>query len=78
MMFPKDYSPVYNIILQDAEIFKVTGGRFDCLLEDFNDIISISSSGIGYTELIEMDIETGPNLPSVSSKPDILPSKHHE
>ena len=34
----------------------------------FEDIVSSSLNNIGYTILIEMDIETDPNLPLIASK----------
>ena len=42
------------------------------------DIISSSSNDIGYTKLIEMDIETDPNLPPIASKPYTFLLKHQE
>ena len=42
----------------------------------FEEIMSSSSNDIGYSHLIEMDIETDPNLPPIASKPYMLPLKH--
>ena len=56
-------------VLQDAKISKGTQEELKCLLDNLEDIMSSSSSNIGYMKLIEMDIETDPNLPSVTLKP---------
>ena len=48
------------------------------LIHAFVDIMSSSSNDIGYTRLIEIDIETDPNLPPLASKPYTLPLKYQE
>ena len=67
MIFLRDYTHVRIFILQDDGIYQTTHSKVDCLLEDFSDIMSFYSSDIGYTKLINMDIENDPNLPSVAS-----------
>ena len=64
------------MILQDAKIIKDTQEKLKHLLDIFEDIMSSSSSNIGYTKLIEMDTETDPTLPPIDFKPYILPLKH--
>ena len=52
--------------------------KLNRLMCTFEDIMSSSSNDIGYTRLIEMDIETDANLSPVASKPYMLPLKHQE
>ena len=78
MIFAWDYSTVDKIILQDAEISKITTERLDHLLQDFNVIMSTNTSDIKYIKFIKMEIENDPNLPPVSSKPYTISLKHHE
>ena len=52
--------------------------KLKCLLDNFEDIMSSSSSDIGYTNIIEMDIETDLYLAPVISKPYTPPLKHQE
>ena len=42
---------------------------------EFNDIFSTDSSDIGKTPLLEVEIDTGENLP-IAQKPYTLPLKH--
>ena len=45
------------------------------VIHNFEDSMSSSSNDIGQSKLIEMDIETDPNLLPVASKPCTLPLK---
>ena len=56
------------MLLQDAKIL-VDIERLNGLLHAFEDIMFSSSNDTGYTKLIDMDIETDPNLPPIASKP---------
>ena len=40
--------------------------------------MSSLSNDAGYTKLIQIDIQTDPNLPPIASKPYTLPLKHQE
>ena len=51
--------------------------KFRLLCEEFEDIFSKSSSDIGKTPLITMDIDTG-DSPPVCQRPYNLPLKHRE
>ena len=63
MIFPGDHTPIRKVLLQDAKILSETQEKLNGLIHAFKDIMSSSSNDIGYTKLIEMDIETDPNLP---------------
>ena len=75
MIFPCDHIPVRKVLLKDAKISVETQEKLNGLIHALEDIMSSSSNDIGYTKLIDMDIETDPNLPSVASKPYTLPPK---
>ena len=62
MNFLGVHTLIQKVILQDTKISKVAQEILKYPLDTFEDIISSSSSNIGYTKLIEMDIETYPNL----------------
>ena len=47
MTFIEEYLPVQKVILQDLEILKFTGETFSHLINEYNDIITYSSSGHG-------------------------------
>ena len=78
MIFPGDHTPVRKVLLEDAEILVKTQEKLNGLIYAFEDIMSSSSNDIGCTKLIEMDIETNPNLPPINSKPYTLPFIHQE
>ena len=63
--------------LQDAEVTEENKEKFRLLCEEFEDILSKSSSDIGKTPLITMDIDTG-DSPPVCQRPYNLPLKHRE
>ena len=50
--------------------------RIKWFIDVSKNIISSSSNDIGYTKLIEMDIETDINLPPIAFKPYTLALKH--
>ena len=75
MRFHREHSPVHKSILQDVEVSQITKeGLIIYWLEDFNEIMSMSSSDIGYIKVIKMDKETNPNLLPVASKYAHFPS----
>ena len=64
-----------KVELQDVDITEAQQNAFKELCNEFKDIFSIDSSDIGKTPLIEMEIDTGDNLPT-TQKPYTLPLKH--
>ena len=78
IIFPGDHTPVWKVISQDAKILKDMQEKLKCLLNTFEDIMSSSSCYISHTKLIEMNMETDPNLPPVTSKPYTLSLSHQE
>ena len=77
MIFHGDHKPIRKEVLQDAKISEDIQEKLNCLLHIFKDISS-SSNGIGHTKLIEMNIETDPNLWCIASKPYTIPFKYQE
>ena len=61
--------------LQDAKITEKQQNAFKELCNEFKDILSIDSSDIGKTPLLEMEIDTG-DSPPITQKPYTLPLKH--
>ena len=64
-----------KVELQDADITEAQQNAFKDLCIEFNDIFSADSSDIGKTPLLEVEIDTGDNLP-ITQKPYTLPLKH--
>ena len=64
-----------KVELQDADITKAQQNAFKDLCKEFNDIFLADSSDIGKTPLLEVEIDTGDNLP-ITQKPYTLPLKH--
>ena len=63
--------------MEDADITTDTRDRFEDLCEKHAGAFSKNNKDIGRTTLIEMEIDTGDNLP-VAQNPYTLPLKHHE
>ena len=74
---PAEVNTHRKMQLQDAEVTKENREKFRLLCEEFEDIFSKSSSDIGKTPLITMDINTG-DSPPVCQRPYNLPLKHRE
>ena len=74
---PAEVNTHRKMQLQDAEVTKENREKFRLLCEEFEDIFSKSSSDIGKTALITMDIDTG-DSPPVCQRPYNLPLKHRE
>ena len=72
---PADIEVHRKVELQDADITEAQGNAFKELCIKFNDIFSTDSSDIGKTPLLEVEIDTGDNLP-ITQKPYTLPLKH--
>ena len=64
-----------KVELQDADITEAQKNTFKDLCVEFNDIFSTDSSDIWKTPLLEVEIDTGDNLP-ITQKPYTLPLKH--
>ena len=74
---PAEVNTHRKMQLQDAEVTGENKEEFRLLCEEFEDIFSKSSSDIGKTPLITMDIDTG-DSPPVCQRPYNLPLKHQE
>ena len=72
---PADMEVHRKIELQDADITEAQRNAFKDLCIEFSDIFSTDSSDIGKTPLLEVEIDTGDNLP-ITQKPYTLPLKH--
>ena len=77
LISPGDIYPNKKVKLEDAEISPHTRNRFEDLCEKHTEAFSKNNKDIGRTTLIEMEIDTGDNLP-VAQNPYTLPLKHHE
>ena len=74
---PADIYPNRRVELEDAEISGKTKQQFAQLCNEYDDVFSKNNQDIGKTMLIEMEIDTGDNLP-VAQSPYTLPLKHYE
>ena len=74
---PADIEVHRKVELQDAEVTEAQQKAFKDLCMEFNDIFSTDSSDIGRTPLLEVEIDTGDNVP-ITQKPYTLPLKHAE
>ena len=72
---PADIEVHRKVELQDAEVTEAQQKAFKDLFMEFNDIFSTDSSDIGKTPLLEVEIDTGDNVP-ITQKPYTLPLKH--
>ena len=60
---PADIEVHRKVELQDADITEAQRNAFKDLCIEFKDIFSVDSSDIGKTPLLEVEIDTGDNLP---------------
>ena len=74
---PGDIYPNRKTELQDAEILSKTRERFEKICQEHGKAFSKNNKDIGKTQLIEMEIDTGDQLP-VAQNPYTLPLKHYE
>ena len=72
---PADIKVHRKVELQDTDITEAQWNAFKDLCMEFNDIFSTDSSNIRKTPLLEVEIDTGDNLP-IAQKPYTLPLKH--
>ena len=72
---PADIEVHRNVELQDTDITEEQRNAVKDLCVEFNDIFSTDSSDIGKTPLLEVEIDTGDNLP-ITQQPYTLPLKH--
>ena len=77
LISPGDIYPNKKVKLEDADITADTRNRFEDLCKRHDGAFSKNNKDIGRTTLIEMEIDTGDNLP-VAQNPYTLPLKHHE
>ena len=76
MILPADINKHRKVNIPKEQYSKEAKSKLDDILQNFN-IISKSSSEIGTTPLISMDIDTG-DSPPVSQRHYTLPLKCHE
>ena len=74
---PADIDTQRRVQLKDADVDPQFVKQFEELCEEYSDIFSTSSSDIGKTPLITMDIDTG-DSPPVCQRPYNLPLRHAE
>ena len=72
---PADIEVHRKVELQGTDITEAQQNAFKDLCVEFNDIFSTDSSDIRKTPLLEVEIDTGDNLP-ITQKPYTLPLKH--
>ena len=77
LISPGDVYPNRKVKLEDADITEETRKKFEEMCERHPEAFSKNNKDIGRTTLIEMEIDTGDNLP-VAQNPYTLPLKHHE
>ena len=77
LISPGDVYPKRKVKLEDAEISEETRKKFEEMCDHHPEAFPKNNKDIGRTTLIEMEIDTGDNLP-VAQNPYTLPLKHHE
>ena len=77
LISPGDIYPNRKVELEDADIKETTREDFEILCEQQHEAFSKNNKDIGRTQLIEMEIDTGDNLP-VAQSPYSLPLKHYD
>ena len=77
LISPGDIYPNRKVELEDADIKDATRVSFKALCEQQHEAFSKNNKDIGRTQLIEMEIDTGDNLP-VAQSPYTLPLKHYD
>ena len=77
LISPGDVYLNRKVKLQDAEITDETRKQFEEMCNRHPEAFSKNNKDIGRTTLIEMEIDTGDNLP-VAQNPYTLPLKHHK
>ena len=77
LISPGDIYPNRKVELEDADIKGSNKEDFKILCEQQHEAFSKNNKDIGRTQLIEMEIDTGDNLP-VAQSPYTLPLKHYD
>ena len=77
LISPGDIYPNRKVVLEDADIKSSAKVAFEVLCEQQQEAFSKNNKDIGRTQLIEMEIDTGDNLP-VAQSPYTLPLKHYD
>ena len=77
LISPGDVYPNRKVKLQDVEITDKTRRQFEEMCNRHPEAFSKNNKDIGRTTLIEMELDTGDNLP-VTQNPYTLPLRHHE
>ena len=77
LISPGEVYPNRKVKLEDAEITAETRRQFEEIFDRYPEAFLKNNKDIGRTTLIEMEIDTGDNLP-VAQNPYMLPLKHHE
>ena len=77
LISPGDIYPNRKVELEDTDIKDATRVSFEALCEQQHEAFSQNNKDIGRTQLIEMEIDTGDNLP-VAQSPYTLPLKHYD
>ena len=77
LISPGNIYPNRKVELEDADIKQATRVSFEALCEQQHEAFSKNNKDIGRTQLIEMEIDAGDNLP-VAQSPYTLPLKHYE
>ena len=77
LISPGDIYPNRKVELEDADIKEATKVSFEALCDQQHEAFSKNNKDIGRTQLIEMEIDTGDNLP-VAQSPYTLPLKHYD
>ena len=76
LISPGDIYPNRKVELEDTDIKEATRVSFETLCEQQHEAFSKNNKDIGRTQLIEMEIDTGDNLP-VAQSPYTLLLKHY-
>ena len=77
LISPGDIYPNRKVLLEDADIKEDTRKSFEQLCEDQSEAFLKNNKDIGKTQVIEMEIDMGDNLP-VAQSPYTLPLKHYD
>ena len=77
LISPGAVYPNRKVELEDSDIKEATRVSFEALCEQQHEAFSKNNKDIGRTQLIEMEIDTGDNLP-VAQSPYTLPLKHYD
>ena len=77
LISPGDIYPNRKVLLEDADVKEETKKSFEQLCNDQSEAFSKNNKDIGKTQVIEMEIDTGDNLP-IAQSPYTLPLKHYD